>query len=111
MLVDQDCALEGHELSLAGRDDRSGRVMLPDGPRTPRRFQDLMLTLRPLESLDAYARRYGDPFTLGRNTARPSVYFSDPAALEEILSADTGLFDTHRRGIVPFLLGENSLVY
>lgn len=70
-----------------------------------------MLTLRPLESLDAYARRYGDPFALGRNTARPAVYFSNPAALEELLSADTSLFDTHRRGIVPFLLGENSLVY
>ena len=67
--------------------------------------------LRPLECLDAYAQRYGDPFTLGRSTEHPSVYFSNPAAIQQILSADTDCFDPRRRGVVPFLLGEHSLVY
>lgn len=72
----------------------------------------LRFLVRPLECLDRWALRYGDPFTLGRRSAHPWVFFGAPEAVEAILRAEPGTFQDPRQGdrVLRFLFGENSLL-
>ncbi len=84
---------------------------LPDGPLTPAFLQTLHWIARPLEFLDSCSQRYGDVFTLRRDKFLPSVYFSNPQAIQEIFTANPELFDSGRgNGMIRLLLGEHSLV-
>ncbi|HEY9851991.1 MAG TPA: cytochrome P450 [Leptolyngbyaceae cyanobacterium] len=86
-------------------------MKLPDGPQAPVWLETLQFVLRPIEYLEARQKRYGDAFTIGRNTDSPVVYLSHPQAIEEIFTADRNLFDVGRgsKPLLEPLLGEQSL--
>jgi cytochrome P450 len=88
-------------------------MKLPDGPQK-RSFlytRTIQWIFRPLEVLETYAQRYGDPFRIGGDKLPLSIYFSNPEAIQQIFTADPELFDSGRENI-PLLpiLGENSLI-
>jgi cytochrome P450 len=71
----------------------------------------IKLVARPLDYLEDYAQRYGDPFRVGGKTSPGLVYFSNPKAIQEIFTADPELFDSGRgNGVLRFLLGDYSLI-
>jgi len=85
---------------------------LPGGPRTSRQLLKLKFLFRPLDCLDDWARRYGDPFCVGHGTAHPEVYFSHPRAIQEIATADPEVFEAPRGDrALRFLLGDHALRY
>ncbi|OKH31955.1 cytochrome P450 [[Phormidium ambiguum] IAM M-71] len=86
-------------------------MKLPDGPQTPVWLETLQFVLRPIEYLEARQKRYGDAFTIGRNTDSPVVYLSHPQAIEEIFTANPNLFEVGhaQKPVVQPLFGERSL--
>ncbi len=85
-------------------------MQLPDGPRTPALLQTIHGITRPLQRLDTAARRYGDPF-ISRFAFSSIIIFSNPQAIQEILTTDPSLFEVgggNQR--LQFLLGDNSLL-
>ena len=86
-------------------------MTLPPGPQSPHLVQAIQLKARPLRYLDACAQRYGDIFAAGGNGS-PSVYVSNPSAIQEILAADRELFEPfHGDPVSHFLFGEGSIVF
>jgi cytochrome P450 len=87
-------------------------MMRPNGPSLPRALLELHLLFRPLECLDVWSRRYGDPFSLGGRRAPPAIYFSHPTAIRQILTADPEVYEP-RRGdrLLRYLLGDNAIQY
>ncbi|HEY9710962.1 MAG TPA: cytochrome P450 [Oculatellaceae cyanobacterium] len=86
-------------------------MKLLNGPSTPRLLRTIKMIARPLDYLDTYAQRYGDPFRVGSKKSPGLVYFSHPQALQEIFTADPELVDAGRgNGVLRFLLGEHSLI-
>jgi len=89
-------------------------MKLPDGPTIPRyqrALRTLRWILRPLDVLEERAQRYGDTFALGRDTSSPLVYFSNPKAIQQILTTDPEMFEIGRGNRpLKFLVGENSLI-
>lgn len=84
---------------------------LLNGPSTPRVLRMLKLIAQPLNYLEDYAQRYGDPFRVGGKNSPGIVYFSNPQAIQEIFTAEPELFDIGRGNrILRFLLGEHSLI-
>ncbi|MBD2101877.1 cytochrome P450 [Leptolyngbya sp. FACHB-261] len=88
-------------------------MKLPDGPKTPPFLQTIEWIARPLEYLDERAQRYGDPFRVLSPHWPPILYFSNPAALQEILGSETERserFDTSKGNLVlKPVVGEQSL--
>jgi cytochrome P450 len=67
--------------------------------------------LRPLEVMEARAKKYGDIFAIAGNASPPMVYLSNPAAIEQVLAANSDCFDTSSGNDVLLpLLGSNSLI-
>ncbi|MFB2837610.1 cytochrome P450 [Floridanema evergladense] len=61
------------------------------GPQSPTFVQTLQWVFRPMQYMEECAKRYGDIFTMRLGTAfDPLVYVSNPKALQQILSNDTG---------------------
>ncbi len=89
-------------------------MKIPDGPSSPaliRRLRMLRWIFRPLEVLEERAKRYGENFVISKNTSRLVVYFSNPAAIQQIFTADPALFDTSSANeILLPLLGFHSLI-
>lgn len=89
-------------------------MKLPLGPRKSS-FLNLWTInwiFRPLELLETYAQRYGDPFSIGGDDKLPlSVYFSHPEAIRQIFTAEPQLFVSggRNRPLLP-VVGENSLI-
>jgi cytochrome P450 family 110 len=67
---------------------------LPKGPRTFSFFQLFQWALRPSDFLDTCTQRYGNIFTAQWSGFSPSVFVSDPEALEQVLTAPTGQFES-----------------
>jgi cytochrome P450 len=66
---------------------------------------------RPLDVLEERAQQYGDTFALGRDTSTPLVYFSNPKAIQQILTTDSEMFEIGGgNSVLKFLVGENSLI-
>ncbi len=86
-------------------------MKLTNEPSTPRLLRMLKLIARPLDYLETYSQRYGDPFRVGGKTSPGLVYFSHPKAIQEIFTADPELFEIGKanRGL-RFLLGDYSLI-
>ena len=86
----------------------------PNGPSSPallRRLRMLKWIFRPLEVLEERAKRYGETFVISKNVSPLVVYFSNPAAIQQIFTADPELFDTgSANDILLPLLGEHSLI-
>lgn len=87
---------------------------LPPGPKEPWFVQHHGWFYRPLEFLDKCHARYGDIFTIqlaagGRH--RPMVLISDPAIVQELLTADAREFDSGEGSLsLQDFLGDNSLL-
>jgi len=86
-------------------------MQLPDGPKTPSFFQTLQWIVRPLETLDYRAKKYGDTFRIFGNQLPPTLYFSSPQALQAILNAAPEQIDcVNGTKLLKPLVGENSLL-
>ncbi len=86
-------------------------MQLPNGPKTPPWLQTLQWIFRPLESLDARARNYGDTYRALGQQMPPLLYFSSPDALEAIFTAKPNqVSSAEGNQILEPLLGENSLI-
>ncbi|PSB20916.1 cytochrome P450 [Phormidesmis priestleyi ULC007] len=84
---------------------------LPDGPKTPPWLQTLQWIFRPLETLEARARGYGDTFRALGQQMPPFLYFSSPEALEAIFTAKTDqVSSAEGNQLLEPLLGENALI-
>lgn len=88
---------------------------LPDGPEKTSRYLQILRTfrwiLRPLDVLEERAQRYGDIFTIGKNSSSPLVYISNPKAIQQILTTDPENFEIGPGNqVLKFLVGENSLI-
>lgn len=89
-------------------------MSLPDGPKGPKIWQMLQWIATPISFMRRCRKRYGDQFTI--NLARvlpPVVLFSDPKALQIILTNDESeLFDApgELNAVLQPLLGTQSLM-
>ncbi len=88
-------------------------MRLPNGPekRSFLYLRTIQWIFRPLEFLETYAQRYGDPFKIGGGTLPMAVYFSHPEAIQQIFTADPELFTSGsgNRSLLP-LVGYDSLL-
>src|SRR5262245_22960934 len=84
---------------------------LPPGPRSPALVQSLLLSLRPLATVEAYARRFGDCFTL-RLINGTTVFLSHPDAIRDVHAGDPEVFRAGEAAalILEPLLGRSSLL-
>jgi cytochrome P450 family 110 len=86
-------------------------MQLIDGPTTPQIIQLIEAIARPTERLDSYAKEYGDVFVSKLSGFRPFVLFSNPQAIQQILTADPNLFDSGKGNqILHPLVGDYSLL-
>ena len=84
---------------------------LPPGPRAPATVNTARLLRRPLESLLAWQRRYGDVFTVGYLIFGTGVYVADPAAIRELLTGDqSDLHAGEANAPLSPVLGSNSVL-
>lgn len=88
-------------------------MKLPNGPRKRSflKIRTIQWILRPMELLELYAQRYGEPFSIGGDGLPLAVYFSHPEALQQIFTADPKLFESGSGNdlLLP-LVGDNSLL-
>lgn len=85
-------------------------MKLPAGPRIPQSIRLIRSIFYPSETLEAYARHYGDMFTLGAPSGASMVVCSNPKYVQKIFS-NPGLFDAGSGNLLlRFLLGEQSLI-
>ncbi len=80
---------------------------LPPGPRSTT-LQTLEYIRDPFGTLEKYARRYGDPFTL-RPLAGPMVVTGSPEGIREIFTADPNTFERSVASFLEPLVGSHSL--
>jgi len=90
-------------------------MSLPDGPKSPAILQLIHWIARPLSFMRSCSDRYGDCFTVKSLGPRmsPAVVFSDPRALQIILTSDDSEeFDAsgERNVIFEPLLGAQSVI-
>src|SRR5262245_26178166 len=86
--------------------------LLPPGPTAPRLFQTLRFAFRPLQTVEACARCWGDWFTLRLIGGRTNVFCSHPDAIRDVHAGDP---ETFRGGeaageILAPILGQHSLL-
>jgi cytochrome P450 len=84
---------------------------LPPGPTAPALLQSLRLAFRPLETIDACGRRWGDWFTL-RLINGTTVFCSHPDAVRDVHAGDPEIFRAGEAAgrILEPLLGSHSLL-
>lgn len=84
----------------------------PITPRWKRRLWGLRFLFRPLETLEARSKAYGDNYRVTQPDAKPAlVYFSSPDALEAIFTAKPEQLGAGRSNqILATLLGEQGIV-
>lgn len=84
---------------------------LPPGPSAPAFIQLLEAILRPLNSLDRSAKRYGDRFTSRLAGQPPTVIVSRPHDLQIVFEADPSSFDIGQGNeILRPMMGDTSIV-
>ncbi|NEQ71913.1 MAG: cytochrome P450 [Okeania sp. SIO2C9] len=83
-------------------------MKLIKGSKTPPLFQRLQLVLAPLSTLESYAKKYGDIFTMMTSVGEV-VFVSSPQALQEILTKDNNEYETPASKVIQSMLGEYSI--
>lgn len=87
---------------------------LPPVVTNPPKWQLLQWITNPLHFLNTCAARYGDTFTADLGRRIQIHFFSDPAAIEQIFTANPQHFDVGRSNKMLWILwatlGENSLL-
>jgi cytochrome P450 len=100
-------------VTIEGKFSKEVTMKVPKGPekRSFMNTRTIQWIFRPLEVLDTYAQRYGDPFRIGGNKMLLAIYFSHPQAIQQIFTADPELFDSGsgNKVLLPFV-GYNSLL-
>src|SRR5271166_545824 len=89
-------------------------MSLPDGPKSSKIWQMLHWVTMPISFMRGCSHRYGDPFTATLSPKIPPVvFFSNPKALQVILTSDDSeLFDApgELNGLLEPLLGSQSVI-
>jgi cytochrome P450 len=89
-------------------------MSLPDGPKSPKTWQMLHWITMPISFMRSCRHRYGDHFTATLSQKMPPVvFFSDPKALQIILTSDDAeLFDSpgELSALLEPLLGKQSVM-
>lgn len=86
-------------------------MKLPDGPKAAPFIQMLQWISNPLEFMDNCSQRYGDCFTVRLANFKPTVFFSNPQAIEQIFTSNLGQFDSGRaNSILQPWVGDKSLL-
>ena len=81
------------------------------GPKTPTLFQKIQFILNPLNTLESYAKQYGDIFTAVVTLPKQvQVLVSSPEALQQILTKTENEYETFGSPILQSMLGENSIL-
>ena len=86
-------------------------MTLPPGPRTPAALNTARFAYRPLDTLFAWRRRYGDVFTVPLLVFGTGVYVADPKAIRGLFTGDQS--DLHAgEANAPFsaALGDHSVL-
>ena len=84
---------------------------LPPGPRTPRLLQILEWIRRPIPFMQTCARTYGSAFTLRWPGEPPVAFFSEPAAIKQIFTADPERLQAGQANVVfKPIVGSNSVL-
>ena len=84
---------------------------LPPGPRAPASVNTARLTVRPLETLLGWHRRYGDAFTVRYLVFGTGVYVADPEAIREMFTGDqSDLHAGEANAPLSPVLGEHSVL-
>ncbi|NES06367.1 MAG: cytochrome P450 [Okeania sp. SIO2F4] len=78
------------------------------GPKTLALFQRLQLLLAPLNTLESYAKKYGDIFTM-ITASGETVLVSSPQTLQEILTKDNNEYEAPGNKILQSMFGEDSM--
>ncbi len=89
------------------------KTKLPPSPQTPALWQIIQWITRPFAFMEACAREYGDIFTVSiGQVAVPTVFVSNPKAMQEILSPDTKKLDApgEENQIFALVLGDYSVI-
>lgn len=87
-------------------------MTLPCGPKTNPVLQMAQWIFRPLEFMEDCDRQFGEAFTLRLGEqSRPIVFFSHPAAIQQIFAAPPKSFDCGRANQITLrpLMGKKSL--
>jgi len=89
-------------------------MTIPNGPSSSmlfRRISTIQWIFNPFKVLEERAKKYGENFTISKNTLPLVVYFTNPQAIEQIFTANSELFDTNSANdILLPLLGEHSMI-
>ncbi len=80
-----------------------------NGSKIPPLFQKLQLVLAPLNTLESYAKKYGDIFTM-ITASGETVFVSSPQTLQEILTKDNNEYEAPGNKILQSMLGEYSML-
>ncbi|MDZ7961517.1 MAG: cytochrome P450 [Aulosira sp. DedQUE10] len=84
---------------------------LPNGSQKPKWLETIKVILQPIQTLESFQQRYGDIFYSEFNSFPPQLVISDPQAIQEILTADSKLFESGSGNqIIQPLVGANSLI-
>lgn len=84
--------------------------MYPSKPLTPQVLRIISSIFRPTETLEGYARRYGDIFTLDAPGMTDLITCSKPQHIQEIFT-HASQFDSGRGNeMLRFMLGDQSLI-
>lgn len=87
------------------------KVALPPGPRTPAAVNVGLFALRPLDTLLACQRRYGNVFTVKFIVFGTGVYVAEPDAIKELLTGDqSDLLAGEANSFMAPVLGSHSVL-
>ncbi len=90
---------------------RAMKVALPPGPRTPAAVNVGLFALRPLDTLLACQRRYGNVFTVKFIVFGTGVYVAEPDAIKELLTGDqSDLLAGEANSFMAPVLGSHSVL-
>jgi cytochrome P450 len=86
-------------------------MSLPPGPAAPAAIQTARFISRPVETMEAARRRYGETFALKIARAGRLVFLSDPPSIKALFAADRdNIVAPGRNVILAPLLGPRSLL-
>ncbi|NEQ68672.1 MAG: cytochrome P450 [Symploca sp. SIO2D2] len=86
-------------------------MTLPDGPKTPRLWQQIQWITDPISYMETNAQKYGDIFTVGAGFAGETILFVSNPKIIQTVFANPKLFAApgYLNKILQPLVGENSL--
>lgn len=86
--------------------------MLPPGPKIPSFLQRLLLLIQPLDTIEQWAKEYGDTFRLLSDEMPPVINFSSPEAIKTIFNAPSDQISSVQKSqSIKTLIGDNSIIF